>query len=83
MTRLSLQDITCLVLGDFYRSKLTVGKGEDFQVEERPHGPVFAALASEFFTTEPTGKPVSLTFLCNRQVYNFKTTYNLKKQSVG
>ena len=60
-----------------------MGKGEDFQVEERPHGPVFAALASEFFTTEPTGKPVSLTFLCNRQVYNFKTTYNLKKQSVG
>ena len=77
MTRLSFQDITCLVLGNFYMSKLTVGTGEDFQGEEGPHGPAFPALASEFFTTEPPGKPVSLTFLRNSQVYN------LKNQSEG
>ena len=83
MTRLSFQDITCLVLGNFYMSKLTVGTGEDFQGEEGPHGPAFPALASEFFITEPPGKPISLTFLRNRQVYNFKNIHNLKNQSEG
>ena len=29
------------------------------------------------------GSPLSLTFLCNRQVYNFKNIYNLKNQSEG